>query len=193
LTTLTFNGEALTRPTCNETFLVLIFTSMKSFLIPLLFATTASLAQIATQATPVDKIKVAKGFKVELLYSVPKEQQGSWVSMTQDDKGRLICSDQYGALYRITPPAIGGSPGETKIEKLSIDFGHCQGLLYHAGALYGVVNDDAYQGRGLYRCSDTNGDDTFDKPSISSVATRNVRASMGRTTSCSGRMARAST
>jgi len=135
---------------------------MKSFLIPLLFATTASLAQIATQATPVDKIKVAKGFKVELLYSVPKEQEGSWVSMTQDDKGRLICSDQYGALYRITPPAIGGSPGETKIEKLSIDFGHCQGLLYHAGALYGVVNDEAYQGRGLYRCKDTNGDDQFD-------------------------------
>ncbi len=135
---------------------------MKSFLIPLLFAATASFAQIATQATPVDKIKVAKGFKVELLYSVPKEQEGSWVSMTQDDQGRMLCSDQYGALYRITPPAIGGSPGETKVEKLSIDFGHCQGLLYHAGALYGVVNDDAYQGRGLYRCKDTNGDDQFD-------------------------------
>lgn len=135
---------------------------MKSLLIPLLFVTTSTFAQIAGQATPVDKIKVAKGFKVELLYSVPKETEGSWVAMTQDDKGRMICSDQYGALYRITPPAIGGSPGETKIEKLSIDFGHCQGLLYHAGALYGVVNDDAYQGRGLYRCKDTNGDDQFD-------------------------------
>ncbi|HRH96242.1 MAG TPA: heme-binding protein, partial [Prosthecobacter sp.] len=135
---------------------------MKSLLIPLLLAATASFAQIAGQATPVDKIKVAKGFKVELLYSVPKETEGSWVAMTQDDKGRMICSDQYGALYRITPPAIGGSPGETKVEKLSIDFGHCQGLLYHAGALYGVVNDEVYQGRGLYRCKDTNGDDQFD-------------------------------
>jgi putative heme-binding domain-containing protein len=135
---------------------------MKSVLIPLLFASTASFAQIAGQATPVDKIKIAKGFKVELLYSVPKDQEGSWVSMTQDDKGRLICSDQYGALYRITPPALGGSPSETKIEKLSVDFGQCQGLLYHAGALYGVVNAEAYQGRGLYRCKDTNGDDQFD-------------------------------
>lgn len=134
---------------------------MKLFIsLPLL--ATISFAQIATQATPVEKIKVAKGFKVELLYSVSKETEGSWVAMTQDDKGRMICSDQYGALYRIMPPAIGGSPGETKIEKLSIDFGHCQGLLYHAGALYGVVNDDAYQGRGLYRCKDTNGDDQFD-------------------------------
>lgn len=136
---------------------------MKSVFLPLLLAaTTAASAQIATQATAVDKIKIAKGFKVELLYSVPKESEGSWVAMTQDDKGRLICSDQYGALYRITPPAIGGSAGETKIEKLSIDFGHCQGLLYHAGALYGVVNDEAYQGRGLYRCKDTNNDDQFD-------------------------------
>jgi len=130
------------------------------FLPLLLLATGALHAQEA--ATPVDKVKIAKGFKVELLYSVPKDKEGSWVAMTQDDKGRLICSDQYGALYRITPPALGGSPGETKIEKLSIDFGHCQGLLYHAGALYGVVNDNAYQGRGLYRCKDTNGDDQFD-------------------------------
>lgn len=135
---------------------------MKTILIPLLLCATASFAQLAGQATPADKVKIAKGFKVELLYSVPKEQEGSWVSMTQDDKGRMICSDQYGALYRITPPALNGSPGETKVEKLSVDFGHCQGLLYHAGALYGVVNDDAYQGRGLYRCKDTNGDDQFD-------------------------------
>jgi putative heme-binding domain-containing protein len=135
---------------------------MKTILIPLLLCATASFAQMAGQATPADKVKIAKGFKVELLYSVPKGQEGSWVSMTQDDKGRMICSDQYGALYRITPPTLGGSPGETKVEKLSIEFGHCQGLLYHAGALYGVVNDDAYQGRGLYRCKDTNGDDQFD-------------------------------
>ncbi len=134
---------------------------MKTALIPLLIATSA-FAQLADHATPVDKIKIAKGFKVELLYSVPKEQEGSWVSMTQDDKGRLICSDQYGALYRITPPTLTGSAGETKVEKLSIDFGHCQGLLFHNGSLYGVVNDEAYQGRGLYRCKDTNGDDQFD-------------------------------
>ncbi|MCX6851720.1 MAG: c-type cytochrome [Verrucomicrobia bacterium] len=135
---------------------------MKTALISLLLIATASFAQLADQATPADKVKIAKGFKVELLYSVPKAQEGSWVSMTQDDKGRMICSDQYGAMYRITPPALNGSPGETKVEKLSIDFGHCQGLLYHAGALYGVVNDDAYQGRGLYRCKDSNGDDQFD-------------------------------
>ena len=29
-------------------------------------------------------------FKAELLYSVPKDKQGSWINMTVDPKGRLI-------------------------------------------------------------------------------------------------------
>src|SRR3954451_9354657 len=60
----------------------------------------------APQATPVSQIKVAKDFRVELLYSVPRDQ-GSWVSMCTDDKGRLIVSDQASAgLFRVTPPAV---------------------------------------------------------------------------------------
>lgn len=161
---------------------------MKSHLLPLFLAITATAhAQIAGQATPVDKIKLPQGFQAELLYSVPKDQEGSWVAMTQDDKGRLICSDQYGALYRITPPALKGKAADTKVERLKIDFGHCQGLLFHQGALYGVVNDATYHAnaqtpekaakkkgkakadsdedntRGLYRCTDTDKDDQFDK------------------------------
>src|SRR5476651_1948894 len=70
-------------------------------------------------ATPIELIKVKKDYKVELLYSVPRETQGSWVNMCVDPKGRLIVSDQggnkdakgqdlTGRLYRITPPALGG-------------------------------------------------------------------------------------
>lgn len=129
-----------------------------SVLTALLFAGTA-FSQIADQATPVSAVKVKEGFKAELLYSVPKADQGSWVAMTQDDKGRLIVSDQYGSLYRIS---VGAAASDTKVEKIPVDFGHCQGLLYAFGALYGVVNDDAFQGRGLYRVKDTNGDDQFD-------------------------------
>ena len=43
-----------------------------------------------------EEVKVLPGFKAELLYSVPKGEQGSWVSMTVDDKGRLITGDQGG-------------------------------------------------------------------------------------------------
>lgn len=116
----------------------------------------------AQQATPADAVKIKPGFQVELLYSVPKEQEGSWVAMTQDDKGRLIVSDQYGALYRVTPPELGAAASETRVEKIPVDFGSCQGLLYAFGALYGVVNAEAHQGRGLYRVKDTTGDDQFD-------------------------------
>ena len=63
----------------------------------------------------------AKGFKVELLYSVPKDREGSWVSMCTDPKGRLIVSDQYGPLYRVTPPPIGGKASDTKVEKLPLE------------------------------------------------------------------------
>ena len=37
-------------------------------------------------ATPVDRIKTLKEFKVELLYTVPKEEQGSWVNLCADPK-----------------------------------------------------------------------------------------------------------
>lgn len=128
----------------------------------LLAALTVSAPVFAQQATPAEAVKIKPGFQVELLYSVPKEQEGSWVAMTQDDKGRLIVSDQYGALYRVTPPALGAAASETKVEKVPVDFGSCQGLLYAFGALYGVVNAEAHQGRGLYRVKDTTGDDQFD-------------------------------
>ncbi len=71
----------------------------------------AAAKQKAQTATPAETLKVLKDFKVELLYSVPKETQGSWVNMCVDPKGRLIVSDQYGPLYRITPPSIGGKAG----------------------------------------------------------------------------------
>lgn len=115
----------------------------------------------AQQATPVDSLKVAPGFKVELLYTVPKEQNGSWVAMCNDPKGRLIVSDQYGKLYRLTPPAAGSSAAPV-IENIDVELGCAQGLLYAFDSLYVMVNEDRYQGRGLYRVQDTNGDDRFD-------------------------------
>jgi putative heme-binding domain-containing protein len=129
-----------------------------------LFAQTAApeATTVASLATPVSNIKVHKDFKVELLYSVPKETEGSWVSMTIDDLGRLITSDQDGPLYRITPPALGGNASDTKVEKLKVDFGHAQGLLWHKGVIYGQVNAEAHKGRGLYKVTASKGDDQFD-------------------------------
>jgi putative heme-binding domain-containing protein len=114
----------------------------------------------APSATPADQVRVAKGFKVELIYNVPKNDQGSWVSMCVDPKGRLIVSDQYGGLFRITP---GATPADTKVEPLDVKIGNAQGLLYAFDSLYVMVADDKPFERGFYRVRDTNGDDQFDK------------------------------
>ena len=105
-------------------------------------------------------ITVPKDFKVELLYTVPKEDQGSWVALTTDDKGRLIACDQYGSLYRMAVPALGKTE-LLKPEKLAVDFGKAHGLLYAFGSLYVMVNENG-KDNGLYRLKDMTGDDQFD-------------------------------
>src|SRR5205823_4003587 len=86
---------------------------------------------------PAESIKVAKDFKVELLYRVPNATEGSWVSMCVDPQGRLITSDQGGAgLYRVTPPPLSGNSEDTKVEKLPTPISAAQGLLWAFDSLY---------------------------------------------------------
>ena len=105
-------------------------------------------------------IKIAKDFKIELLYTVPKQTQGSWVTMCLDPKGRLIVCDQNGALHRVTLPT---ATGETvKTEKIDVDLGFAHGLLYAFDSLYVAVNEGS-KPHGVYRVRDTDGDDRLDK------------------------------
>lgn len=112
-------------------------------------------------ATPIKDMKVAKGFQVELLYSVPKDIEGSWVNLCVDPQGRLIVSDQYGGLFRVTPPAIGTS-GKVKVEEINVDIGEAQGLLWAFDSLYVVVNRTSKYDSGVYRVFDKDGDDQLD-------------------------------
>ena len=118
------------------------------------------------EVTPVEHLNVKEGFKVERLYSVPKAKLGSWVVLCEDDKGRLIAGDQYGSLYRFSPPAAGKLLKDEDIEKIDLDIGHAWGMCYAFDSLYVVINDKAHGGRGLYRVQDTDGDDQFDKVSL---------------------------
>ncbi len=114
------------------------------------------LSFLLLQATPADKVRVKEGFKVELLHSVPKPVQGSWVSLGLDPKGRLIASDQDKlGLWRVTPKADG-----VEVEKIDVQIGGAQGLVWAFGALYANVNG---RGSGLWRITDTDGDDKLDK------------------------------
>ncbi|MFP6602861.1 MAG: family 16 glycoside hydrolase, partial [Pirellulaceae bacterium] len=137
--------------------------TLKQFVKAPAAAPKKSNAGMGAQATPVDKIRVAKDFQVELLYSVPRDKQGSWVCITNDPRGRLIVSDQHGQLYRVTPPPLDGSAKQTKVESLTAEIGMAQGLLYAFDSLYVVVNGMRKRQSGLYRLRDTTGDDQFDE------------------------------
>ena len=93
-------------------------------------------------ATTVDHLNVKDGFRVELLYSVPKEDQGSWVSICTDNKGRIIVSDQYGSLYRFAPPAAGQVLVEEAVQKIDLPIGNAHGLLYAFDSLYCIVSNE---------------------------------------------------
>jgi putative heme-binding domain-containing protein len=108
-------------------------------------------------ATAGEAITVHEGFEVELLYSVPMAEQGSWVSLAVDPHGRLITSDQYGKLYLVTPPTA-GQP--IKIETIPVDVGTAHGLLWAFDSLYVVAGE---REQGLYRVQDSNGDGNLDK------------------------------
>lgn len=132
----------------------------------------------------IDKLKLPPGFQAEHLYSPAEHEQGSWVAMTFDNKGRMITADQYGAIYRLQLP-VQGDTTKPKVEKLiigseadrnadtttlKIGMGFAQGLLYAFNSLYVMVNHNSDKNfdknTGLYRLQDTDGDDQFDKVTL---------------------------
>lgn len=116
---------------------------------------------------PRGVFEVLPGFQVEKLFTVPKDELGSWVCIAFDDKGRLLASDQGGrGICRITVPTVAGGENQTVVEHL--DFSGCeyqpsgaQGILWAFDSLYFCCNGGP--GSGLYRARDTDGDDQFDE------------------------------
>ncbi len=105
--------------------------------------------------------RVPDGFVVDRLFVVPREELGSWVSLATDPAGRLIASDQADkGLVRITPAPLDGS-GETVVERIPAAITGAQGLLWAFDALYVVCNGGT--GSGLYRLTDSDGDDMPDR------------------------------
>ncbi|MFH1302691.1 MAG: heme-binding protein, partial [Planctomycetota bacterium] len=107
------------------------------------------------QATPVSSIRVQPGFQVELLHSA-QQDESSWISMTFDDRGRLILGLDDVGLGRLT---LNDDLKKIKFEKIDNTLKHCRGVLYAHNSLY--VSET--NGQGLHRLKDTTGDDQFDQ------------------------------
>jgi putative heme-binding domain-containing protein len=106
-------------------------------------------------------LKVAAGFEVVRIYTVPRETAGSWISLAADDRGRLYTSDQYGPLYRITLPRESG--GTPIVAAVPLPIGGAHGLTWINHRLYAVVGQKAVCPTGLYRILDTDGDGDLDR------------------------------
>jgi putative heme-binding domain-containing protein len=128
----------------------------------------AAASDSAGEVRTGDALKTLPGFKAELIYTVPKAVEGSWVSLTVDSEGRLICGDQYGSLYRLTPPPLGGKASDTKVEKLTTAVGGAHGLLWAFDSLYVMVNERAtpQSVAGLWRLRDQDKDGVFEREEL---------------------------
>jgi putative heme-binding domain-containing protein len=124
-------------------------------------STTKAVPRVALDETITgNEIFVPEGFEVTRLYNVPRDKQGSWVGLTIDHQGRLIACDQYGAMYRMTLPPV-GSRETLQPQKIEVDLPGAHGVLAAFDSLYVMVNDDKSR-NGLYRVTDSDGDDQYD-------------------------------
>ena len=121
---------------------------------------TATFDGVGASALVAEELELPVGFAAELVYSVPRGKRGSWVSLTFDPQGRAIACDQYGSLYRLTPPPLGEADGAPQVERIDVELGSAHGLLCAFDSLYVVVGEG--REAGLYRVRDTDGDDHYD-------------------------------
>ncbi|MEQ9066055.1 MAG: hypothetical protein RLO18_04995, partial [Gimesia chilikensis] len=121
----------------------------------LLLSVTQSVRGAEQQATPVSSIRVQPGFQVELLRSA-QAGESSWISMTFDDRGRVILGLDDVGLGRLT---LNDKTGKVAFEKIDDKLKHCRGVLYAHDSLY--ISET--NGEGLHRFQDTNGDGQFDQ------------------------------
>jgi putative heme-binding domain-containing protein len=96
------------------------------------------------------------GFEVSLVREATAEE-GSWVSMAFDPRGRLTVSREDQGLLRMTLSEDGSQV--TQVETIDDALLEVRGLLYAHGALYANANNSL----ALYRLRDADGDDRFEE------------------------------
>lgn len=112
------------------------------------------------QATPASSIRVRDGFRVELLRSA-QEGEGSWISMTLDDKDRVIVGLDAQGLGRLTIDEHASTVAFEKLEQTET-FRHVRGVMYAHDSLYVGATDT----QAIFRLQDLDGDDRFESQKL---------------------------
>ncbi len=107
------------------------------------------------EGTAPSTFSVPEGFQLERIHSA-KPNEGSWVSLEFDEKGRVIIGREDRGLLRVTLPTTNQ---ELKVETINNTLLECRGLLSAHNSLYVSANNS----KALYRLRDTNQDDQYDE------------------------------
>lgn len=141
-----------------------IFTRLSCYLLLAFIALSCQSTKSGSDEEPPPVPELPDGFAYDLLHSPSNAKMGTWVALAFDPQGRLYASDQHGSLYRMQIPAIGDKE-PIVVEKVGLELGRANGLLWAFDALYVVVNHEQGLGgnsSGVYRVTDTDGDDNLD-------------------------------
>lgn len=84
------------------------------------------------------KFYVAPGFEITQL-RVAQPDEGSWVSLASDEKGRLLIGREDKGFLRVTTRTDGRTV--TKVQAIPSDLLECRGLACHAGWVYASANN----------------------------------------------------
>ncbi len=103
--------------------------------------------------------KLPEGFEIELVHQARKDE-GSWVSMVIDGKGRIILAREDKGLLRLELPK--DKSQKLHLESINDTLEECRGLAWRDDTLFANANDS----KGLYRLRDTTGDDLFDEVTL---------------------------
>ena len=125
-------------------------------------------------ANPNEVIQALNGFKVEIVAKADRVRQGSWISLAEDDQGRLILgANEQQPFTRLTLDKAGKV---TKTETIFTPVSESMGITWHDNALYvqggrlekpfTETMDSPGFGRqsgqaGLHRLRDPKGDGSF--------------------------------
>jgi len=90
------------------------------------------------------KFWTAPGFQISLLRTA-KADEGSWISLAFDEKGRAIVSREDEGLLRMTYDA--NRTSVEKVEAIKIDLKECRGLVFNSEDLYASANNS----KAIYR------------------------------------------
>lgn len=110
----------------------------------------------AEKDSVLQNIETLPGFEIQKIYEVPRDQQGSWVSLSVGPKGHLIASDQEAkGMFRIKITDDLDEP-QVSTEELIMPISGAQGLQWMDDYLYVNVN-----GKGLFRMKYDDESDLF--------------------------------